>query len=362
MSSRERVDAAKGIIRGVCVMRVGEAKGHGVRLDKNSLETLLALTKDRPDGVGTRFGDDHEAKAKDFNGSLKDFRIEGDGLYADLHLLKKDVHYEKLLEMAETIPSEFGLSVVADAEKKEIGKDSDGNPKYQFKSPIRFEALDCVDIVSAPAATNGLFFSQTTTNQNIMTKEFALMLGLPETATEAEIKVAFAAKHEKMCKYEAEAEAKKKLEAEAEEKKKLEAEAEAKKKLEAEADDEEKGKQGKKKFEAELEALKLQVAELTGAAKAAQESAHKAEIENLKLEAAKEGKIISLTDEAILKLSVAEVKDMIAKLPKDQIKLSKGSVNLEAKPSFDLEAARQKKVQGAIALGQAMKGQLTLNK
>ena len=354
MASRNRVDAANRVIHGVCVMRVGEAKGHGVQLDKKSLESLLELTKDRPDGVATRFGDDHEAKAKDFNGTLKNFRIDGDGVFADLHLLASEPHNAKLLEMAEKIPNEFGLSVVSDAVKTEDGK--------EFISPVRFTALDCVDIVSAPAATNGLFFS--TKQSNNMTK-IALALGLPETATEAEIEQAAKLSFEAKCK--AEAEAKKKLEAEEKEekekaeKKKLEAEAEA----EAEADDEEKGKEGKKKLEA-LEARLLELEALEAArnadVKAAKDAAHKAEIENIKLEASKEGKVINLTDEALLKLSVAEVKDMVAKLPKNQVRLAKGSVNNEAKPTFDLAAARQKKADGAIALGQAMVNQLKLNK
>lgn len=353
-ATRNRIDAAQGVIYGVCVARCGEAKGHGVSLDDGSLETLLALTKGRENGVATRFGNDHQAASKDFNGSLKDFRIQGDGIYADLHLLKTDAHYDKLLEMAERIPNEFGLSVVADAAKTKDGKN--------FKSPIRFEALDCVDIVSAPAATNGLFFSQPNTN-TIMLKEFALMLGLPDTATEADVKLALEAK----CKYESEHKKKMEAEAEAEEeaKKKLEAEEEAKKKK-MEADDEEKGKDKSKKLEAEIEALKLAVANITKAAdeKAAELAlaAKKAEVENIKLEAGKEGKVIALTDEAILKLSVDEFKAHVAQLPKNQIKLNKGNVNTEAQPKFDAAAAREARKQGAIALGQRMTNQLTLNK
>ena len=309
------VDSAAGIIYGVCVMSAGEAKGHGLFLDLESLDSFMELTKSRPNGIGTRFGADHDAGAEDFNGTLKGFRLDGDKIRADLHLLKTDKNFAKLIEMAQTMPHEFGLSASTQAEEVIKGKE-----KY-----VRFKEIFCVDVVTTPAATKGLFFSQpTNNNQTTMLKEFALYLGLAENATEDEIKIAL----------------------------------EAKKKLDAET----KCKKQEQDAESEIESLKLQVGELVNAANAAKESAHKAEIENLKLEASKEGKVISLSDEAILKLSVAEVKDMIAKLPKGQIKMSKGNVNVDSKPSFDLESARQKKAAGALALGQAMKNQLTLNK
>lgn len=343
-----KIDSANGVIYGVCVMREGEAKGHGVRLDRQSLEGARKLAAVRPDGVGTRFGDDHEAKAKDFNGSLKEFRIEGDGLYADLHLLKTDAHFDKVLEMADKISHEFGLSVVSDADKEISGKDESGNPKYKFKSPIRFTELQCVDIVSAPAATNGLFFSQTN-NQKNMTK-IALALGLPETATEAEIETAAGLALAAKTKMDTEA------------KKKLEAEAEAKKKLDAEGDAEGK-KDGKfAALEASVLELSKKVEGFNAAAAATQAAAHKSEIESLKLEAGKDGKVIALSDESLLKLSVPEIKDMIAKLPKGQVKLTRGNtlpVNKDGQkldkrsPEFR-EFLAQKRDEGALALGRKM--------
>ena len=328
MSHKQRVDAENGVIYGVCVISEGEAKGHGVQLDRQSLETFLALTKDRPDGVGTRFGDDHEAGAQDFNGTLKNFRLEESRIKADLYLLKSDKNYAKLLEMAEKMANEFGLSAVADAEKT---AKSDA-----FKSPLRFTALDCVDIVSSPAATNGLFFSTKTNNM----KNIAIALGLPETATEQEI--IDASKLALECK------------------KKMEEDKKGEEKKELDADDAAAGKDAKKKLET-LEATVLKLSQtletINQNSEAAKASAHKAEIENLKLEASKDGKVIPLTDEALVKLSIAEIKETIAKLPKGQVKLSKGNqpVNKEGKaidknsPEFRAYLAEQKQA-GAIAL------------
>jgi len=146
-----------------------------------------------------------------------------------------------------------------------------------------------------------------------------------------------------------------------------------KEKKELEADDEEKGKQGKK-FAAEIEAIKAEFsakfAAVEAANKAAAEAAHKAEVEALKLEASKDGKVIPMNDEALLKLSMPEIKDLIGKLPKGQLKLSRGTtvpVNKDGKAITDKHSPEfkaflmQKQAEGALALGQRIMGQNTLN-
>jgi hypothetical protein len=76
-SDFQKIDHENGIIYGVCVLGTGAAKGHGFSLDDESLNTFLALAKESPDGIKTRFGADHDAGASDINGSLKNFRKEG---------------------------------------------------------------------------------------------------------------------------------------------------------------------------------------------------------------------------------------------------------------------------------------------
>jgi len=368
IATSERINASEGIIFGVCVMEKGEAKGHNLQIDDKSLDQFLQLASERKDGVKVRFGADHNAGASDINGCLKNFRREGDKIRADLHLLKSDKNFSKIIEMAEKLPNEFGLSASTTAGEELIGHD-----RY-----VRFNEIFCVDIVSNPAATNGLFFSQNNNNQTDkpMIKEFALMLGLPETATEAEVKTAFAAK----CKTDAEyqkkmdAEADADADAEAKEEKVKEIESKKKEEMDAECDDEGAGKVGKKadtkKFSAELEAIRLELAAIKGASQAAQASAHKVEIEGLKLEAAKEGKVIPMNDESLVKLSIPEIKDMIAKLPKGQVKLSRGVVapkNVDGKAITDKRSAEfkaylaSKREEGALALGQRILGSVNLN-
>jgi hypothetical protein len=324
------VDCENGVIFGVCVMVKGEAKGHNLLLDDKSIDGFLSLCQSRKDGVKVRFGKDHEAGADDINGSLKNFRREENKIRADLHLLKSDKNFSKIIEMAEMLPNEFGLSASTTATEELIGRD-----RY-----VRFTEVQSVDIVSNPAATSGLFFSANNNQpKNTMNKEFALVLGLPETATESEIKLALEAK----CKMESEAKA----------------EAEAKKKLEAE--EEEKEGKGEKKFSADLEAIKLELATLKANDASKLAAAHKNEVEAIKLEAGKDGKVIPISDEAILKLSVVEVREMVSKLPKGQLKLSKGTLptGKDNKPldKRSLEFRQylsQKREEGALALGQKM--------
>ena len=329
ISNHERIDVENGIIRGVVVIEAGEAKGHDLQIDSESLESFMKLATARKAGVKVRFGNDHKAGVEDTNGSLKDFRMDGSKIRADMHLLKTDPRNVKLMEMAEKMPEEFGLSAVTDA--KRDGKN--------FASPIYFTQLDCVDIVSSPAATQGLFFSEPTNTQpqTSMLKEFALLLGLPETATEQEIKVALEAK----CKPEAKKEDDKK---------------------ELEADDEEKGKDKKKleAIEAQLLELSSKIQSINDNTQAAKDAAHKAEIEGLKLEASKDGKVIPLSDEALIKLSIPEIKDVIGKLPKNQVKLNKGNIvpgdnkPLDKRsPEFKAQLAA-KRAEGALLLGQKM--------
>jgi hypothetical protein len=343
MAYSAKIDAENGIIYSVVVMSKGEAKGHNLMLDDKSIDGFLALCQASSDGVKIRFGKDHDAGADDINGALKNFRREGDKIFADMHLLKSDANYAKLIEMAQKMPNQFGLSASTTATEELIGHE-----KF-----VRFSEVQSVDIVSNPAATKGLFFSANNHTQKNMTK-IALALGLPETATEAEIEAAA-----KLA-----LEAKKKMESKCHdtEGKKHEQDADANADADAEADDEEKRKQGKKKFSAELEAVKLELAAIKNAENERKAAAHKAELESIKLEAGKDGKVIPLSDEAFLKLSVADAKDMVSKLAKNQVKLAKGNnlpTNKEGKaldknsPEFKAYLS-QKREENALALGQKM--------
>ena len=342
ISTNQKVDAEAGIIHGVCVMCLGQAKGHDVSIDEKSLTQFLALAQTHADGIKVKFGNDHKAGVEDTTGLLKNFKRDGDKIRADLHLLKTDPNFNKIVEMAKTLPNEFGLSASTQADEELIGHD-----KF-----VRFLDIFSVDIVSNPAATNGLFFS-TNNKKSPMLKELAIKLGIPadkaEAATEQELLVAFDACSKKL---------------------KADADAEAKKKLDADGDDEETDKKGKKKFEeieGKLTEFATKLTQLEADKKGALDLAKKAEIDGLVSEASRDGKVIPLSVEALSKMDTKDIKEMITKLPKS-VQLSRKAVAPKKadgteitdrkSPEFKAFMVNQRE-QGALTLGNKILQQAT---
>jgi len=155
----QSIDKETGIIRGVAMMTVGPAIGHTyqaddgkvyeVFVDKTTLEQIKACAETYKGGVKVKA--DHRSGIFAVTGYLREFRIDGDVLRADLYVLSTDENRDKLLEMATTIPDTFGLSVFT------VGP-------YEVKDGIALdrcvEILSC-DLVTEPAANPaGLFERQ----------------------------------------------------------------------------------------------------------------------------------------------------------------------------------------------------------
>jgi hypothetical protein len=96
-------------------------------------------------------------------GVIKNFSIVGNKLIGDLHLLKSlaaDVK-DKIYEMAEVMPDQFGLSIVFVGEYEEV----------EGKKFLRCEDLLSIDLADAPAANpDGLFESKPTMSKEIKYK------------------------------------------------------------------------------------------------------------------------------------------------------------------------------------------------
>lgn len=154
--ARERVDRAAGIIKGVAVITEGPALGHidqdsglPLHVDGTTLRQMLECAGTYSNGVKVKA--DHRSGIFAVTGHLKNFRIEGKVLRADLHVLSSDENREKLMEMAETIPDTFGLSVSFSGPD-----DISGN-----KALARCVEIYSADLVSEPAANpTGLFSAQ----------------------------------------------------------------------------------------------------------------------------------------------------------------------------------------------------------
>lgn len=160
------VDRTNSIINGVSVITAGPALGHGSFIDQTTLQEMEACAKTYAGGLKVV---DRHTKGSDsiFStvGSLRNFRIEGNQLKADLHLLKSEANTAKLLEMAETIPDTFGLSVAF----------SGGTEVIDGKTYDRCAELYNAALVDVPAANpTGLFSALVDTasfNKKPMTPE-----------------------------------------------------------------------------------------------------------------------------------------------------------------------------------------------
>lgn len=130
---------------GVSILEVGEAKGHDLFVDKQSLETALKLMGTAKNGVKVKMN--HGSGLDAVVGFARNPRIEGEKLVADLRLLRNSPHYGLIKEMAEEAPDQFGVSLAFVNESETI----DG------KDYIRPKSIASADLVSSPAATNGLF-------------------------------------------------------------------------------------------------------------------------------------------------------------------------------------------------------------
>jgi hypothetical protein len=139
------VDESNCAIRGVCVLRKGEARGHGLHVDDETIRGMLESARGKAQ-IPCQL--DHGSGVENTVGFLADFRIQGEKLVADLHLLRTHEETPRLLEKAQRMPRAFGLSAAFAG----CGEAQSGG-----KKAARCHDLKSVDIVTQPAATDGLF-------------------------------------------------------------------------------------------------------------------------------------------------------------------------------------------------------------
>jgi len=147
----------QALIMGVSVITEGDALGHGVMIDAMSLATIKEHATMKPNGVKVML--DHDDGIENTIGVMRNFAIEGIQLRADLQLLKAHGETPLIIEMAETMPELFGMSISFSGTLEEIG-----GVYY-----VRCEELYSIDIVDMPAANpSGLFSAKVDSTQNAM--------------------------------------------------------------------------------------------------------------------------------------------------------------------------------------------------
>jgi len=143
-----QIDESTGVIHDVAVITEGRALGHGVQIDATTLEQVKSQAETYSGGLKVKM--DHGGGAADIVGYLTDFRIAGNKLIANFHVLQNTPHRAYIFEIAEKIPDTFGMSI-AFSGPTELANDK--------KTVLqRCSEIYSCDLVSEPAANaDGLF-------------------------------------------------------------------------------------------------------------------------------------------------------------------------------------------------------------
>jgi hypothetical protein len=153
-----------GIIQGITVAQIGPAKGHNGFIDRTFLLQIIENAASRTAGVKARFGHPNMCSSAlgSYLGRFKNYSYSGDQVKADLFLdetAKSTPNgdlYTYVLNMAETNPDMFGASLVFEIAESVFRQDDVEGQKVE-KEYFRLKELRATDIVDEPAATDGLF-------------------------------------------------------------------------------------------------------------------------------------------------------------------------------------------------------------
>lgn len=184
----EKIDSQTGVVTGVKVCSAGEAKGHGVHLEAEFIETVAKQGNGSIKGLKARFGHPNMCSESlgTYIGRFRNFStgktVREDGTeaaccFADLHLSEtaKDTPngdlYAYVLGMAEKEADMFGTSIVfyqgpiyrrSKSGQKVYPYDVDGKRNEEFRQAEGPDYIECkklcaCDCVDDPAANDGLF-------------------------------------------------------------------------------------------------------------------------------------------------------------------------------------------------------------
>lgn len=167
------VDRENSLITGFSVITSGEALGHGLWLDQEFLGQVVKAGN-KSAGLKARFthpGLSGDGMGKQL-GRVKNFRLDGGRVFADLHLYKRSNQefVETVMDLAEEDAAAFGSSIVFSEDRAAMEEFAAKNTdKGGFKSPdalnsknfphARLEKLFAADVVDDPAANPDGFFS-----------------------------------------------------------------------------------------------------------------------------------------------------------------------------------------------------------
>jgi len=165
-------------ISGVAVLTAGEAIGHGFKIDGVTLRQC-ADAINAAGRLKARLTHPEQDDLPAIVGYVTNARIDGSTVRATLTLLDSSPHAPFILELAQTIPDQFGLSIEADEfhfEKSGAGE------------ALRISRLTAVDFVGRPAANGRGLLSEKVSKKMKELITYLQSLGMPaEIKDEAEI-------------------------------------------------------------------------------------------------------------------------------------------------------------------------------
>lgn len=193
-----------GLITGFSAISRGEALGHGIWIDETFLGQVAAAGNEMR-GIKARFT--HPALSSDGLGStlgrVRNFRMEGDQVFADLHLLKAAHETpdgdlaDYVMNLADESPDLFGASIVFSSDRLTENNfaaehtDKGGrfiSPDRKNKANLRharLQQLYAADMVDDPAANpDGLFSALSSRGSLAKEAEAGLLYALGLTETE----------------------------------------------------------------------------------------------------------------------------------------------------------------------------------
>mgnify|MGYP003645096443 FL=1 len=169
------VDQKKGTMEEVSLIQIGEAKGHGMWIDKESLESALDILEGaRLPAYVTHEGALDSDRLLSEVGVFSGFYVQEGKLKAEkfqvLESFRADEseRYRRLFDVAEAMPDAFGLSMVFEASLVWVQEDGtevpidEGSAENSLRDlpSVRFISIKSADFVDQPAANEGGLFSQ----------------------------------------------------------------------------------------------------------------------------------------------------------------------------------------------------------
>ena len=180
------IDQTKGSMTSVSLIQIGEAKGHGMFIDQESLESALEVLGENLPAYVTHEGAIESDRLLKEVGVFSGFFIEEGKLKAEsfkaLSSFRDDEpeRFRRLFDLAESMPDAFGLSLVFEPELVWIMEDGTELPIDQGSAKnavrdlpsVRFKSIRSADFVDAPAANEGgLFSANSKTGEKLMDEE-----------------------------------------------------------------------------------------------------------------------------------------------------------------------------------------------